>query len=55
MTARQESLDLAMFVQRHEGTILASNQRGGGAVLTIELPIGGAPPQVQAMPEASIT
>ena len=43
------------IVQRHEGTISASNQREGGAVLTIVLPIGGAPPQVQAMPEASIT
>ncbi len=42
------------IVQRHEGTISASNQHGGGGVLTIELPIGGTPPQVQAMPEASI-
>jgi K+-sensing histidine kinase KdpD len=43
------------IVQRHEGTISAFNQRGGGAVLTIELPIGGAPTRVQAMPESSIT
>jgi len=43
------------IVQRHQGRISASNGRGGGAVLMIELPIGGPPPQVQAMPESSIT
>jgi two-component system sensor histidine kinase KdpD len=42
------------IVQRHQGTISASNRPGGGAVLTIELPIGGAPPVVDAMPEASL-
>jgi K+-sensing histidine kinase KdpD len=43
------------IVQRHQGRISASNGRGGGAILTVELPIGGAPPQVAAMPESSIT
>jgi two-component system sensor histidine kinase KdpD len=41
------------IVQRHKGTITASNSRRGGALLTIELPIGGVPPQVQAAPESS--
>jgi two-component system sensor histidine kinase KdpD len=43
------------IVQRHQGTISASNRPGGGAVLTIELPVGGAPPTVAAMPETSLT
>jgi K+-sensing histidine kinase KdpD len=41
------------IVQRHNGTITASNSRRGGALLTIELPIGGVPPHVQPAPESS--
>ena len=43
------------IIQRHNGRISASNRRGGGAVITIELPIGGAPPQLQTVPENSVT
>jgi len=43
------------IVQRHKGRMSASNGRGGGAVLLIELPIGGTPPEVQAVPESSTT
>jgi two-component system sensor histidine kinase KdpD len=43
------------IVQRHKGVISAANWRGGGAVVTIELPIGGAPPAVGALPESSLT
>jgi two-component system sensor histidine kinase KdpD len=41
------------IVQRHKGTIAASNSRRGGALLTIELPIGGVPPHVQPVSESS--
>jgi K+-sensing histidine kinase KdpD len=43
------------IVQRHQGAIFADNSRGGGAVVTIELPIGGPPPAVGALPESSLT
>jgi two-component system sensor histidine kinase KdpD len=41
------------IIQRHKGTITASNSRRGGALLTIELPIGGVPPQMQPTAESS--
>jgi two-component system sensor histidine kinase KdpD len=41
------------ILQRHKGRIYASNRRGGGGILTIELPIGGTPPEMQAVPESS--
>jgi K+-sensing histidine kinase KdpD len=40
------------IVQRHDGNITAANGRGGGAVFTVELPIGGAPPVVDTIPES---
>ena len=43
------------IVQRHEGRITAGNRQGGGAVLTIELPIGGTPPTLNALSESSLT
>jgi len=43
------------IVQLHEGHISAANRPGGGAVVTIELPIGGTPPELTAMPESSLT
>jgi K+-sensing histidine kinase KdpD len=43
------------IVQRHEGQITAGNRPSGGAVLTIELPIGGTPPMLDALPENSLT
>jgi len=42
------------IVQRHEGRITAANRAGGGAVLTIELPVGGTPPVLHALPESSL-
>jgi K+-sensing histidine kinase KdpD len=41
------------ILQRHEGTISASNSRRGGAILTIELPIGGIPPRLQPAAEGT--
>jgi two-component system sensor histidine kinase KdpD len=43
------------IVEKHKGAITASNSRRGGALLTIELPIGGKPPQLQAVPESTTT
>jgi K+-sensing histidine kinase KdpD len=43
------------IVQLHEGRIMAANRPGGGAVVTIELPIGGTPPALAAMQESSLT
>jgi K+-sensing histidine kinase KdpD len=43
------------IVQRHEGYITAANRPGGGAVLTIELPVGGTPPVLDVLPESSLT
>jgi two-component system sensor histidine kinase KdpD len=43
------------ILQRHDGTITASNRSGGGGVLTVELPIGGTPPVLNVMPEGSWT
>jgi K+-sensing histidine kinase KdpD len=43
------------IIQKHEGRITASNSRKGGALFTIELPIGGRPPQLQPLPEGSVT
>jgi two-component system sensor histidine kinase KdpD len=43
------------IIQQHNGRISASNRRGGGAAITIELPIGGAPPQLQEVSEDSVT
>jgi len=42
------------IVQRHEGQITASNRPQGGAVLAIELPIGGTPPVLDVLPESSL-
>jgi len=42
------------IVQRHEGRITASNRPQGGAVLAIELPIGGTPPVLDVLPESSL-
>jgi len=39
------------IAQAHGGTIAARNRPGGGAVLTIELPLEGEPPRIE--PEAS--
>src|SRR5215475_13109721 len=41
------------IIQRHKGKITASNSRRGGALLTVELPIGGVPPHLQPTPESS--
>jgi two-component system sensor histidine kinase KdpD len=43
------------IVEKHEGTITASNSRRGGALFTIELPVGGVPPELQPLPESSAT
>jgi two-component system sensor histidine kinase KdpD len=40
-------------MQRHGGSITAANRPGGGAVITIEVPVGGTPPVVADMPEIS--
>ena len=39
------------IVQRHRGTISAKNRTGGGAIVTIELPVGDAPPAIAAVPQ----
>jgi two-component system sensor histidine kinase KdpD len=47
--ARGVGLGLAIcraIVERHDGRIHAANRPGGGAVITIELPIGGTPPKL---------
>jgi K+-sensing histidine kinase KdpD len=41
------------IVERHEGRIHAANRPGGGAVLTVELPIGGTPPALLEAAENS--
>jgi len=43
------------IVERHGGAITATNSGGGGATLTIELPIGGVPPVLDAVVEGSVT
>jgi K+-sensing histidine kinase KdpD len=43
------------IVQLHDGRISASNRPGGGAVVTVELPIGGTPPVLAGMAESSLT
>jgi two-component system sensor histidine kinase KdpD len=43
------------IVERHQGKITAMNRSGGGAVLTIELPVGGVPPAVGALAEGPAT
>jgi K+-sensing histidine kinase KdpD len=42
-------------IQRHEGTISASNRTGGGATITIELPFQETPPIVSAMLENAVS
>jgi len=39
------------IIQLHEGKIFASNRPGGGATITIELPLRGKPPKAPALPE----
>jgi two-component system, OmpR family, sensor histidine kinase KdpD len=43
------------IIQHHEGIITASNKPNGGAVLTVELPIGGTPPVVAPISESLMT
>jgi len=43
------------IVQLHQGRIAAANQPAGGAVITIELPIGGTPPAITHVHESSLT
>jgi two-component system sensor histidine kinase KdpD len=43
------------IIQYHEGIITASNGPSGGAVLTVELPIGGTPPVLAPMSEGLLT
>src|SRR5262245_4990816 len=43
------------IVHRHEGHMTAANRPQGGAVLTIELPVGGTPPLLDVLPESSLT
>jgi K+-sensing histidine kinase KdpD len=42
------------IVERHHGVISASNSSNGGATITIELPLEGAPPPVQQLSETSL-
>jgi K+-sensing histidine kinase KdpD len=42
------------IVERHHGVIYASNSSMGGATITIELPIEGAPPPVQQLSETTL-
>jgi two-component system sensor histidine kinase KdpD len=42
------------IVERHHGIISASNSNNGGATITIELPMEGAPPPVQQLSETSL-
>jgi K+-sensing histidine kinase KdpD len=56
MNVRGAGLGLTIaraIIHRHQGTITASNSRRGGALLTVELPIGGVPPRLQPAPESS--
>jgi K+-sensing histidine kinase KdpD len=39
------------IIERHKGKIVACNGTGGGATITIELPLGGTPPAIPAMSE----
>jgi len=43
------------IVQLHQGRIAAANQPAGGAVITVELPIGGTPPALAQVHEGSLT
>lgn len=43
------------IIQHHEGIITASNAPNGGAIVTIELPIGGTPPVFNPMSESLLT
>ena len=38
------------MIAAHAGTITAANRPDGGAILTVRLPFGGAPPLVEAEP-----
>ena len=42
------------IIHGHQGTIFAENRPEGGATVHFELPIGGAPPQVEVLPEGSL-
>ena len=42
------------IVERHQGVISASNSSTGGATITMELPMEGAPPPVQQISETSL-
>jgi K+-sensing histidine kinase KdpD len=43
------------IVQAHRGSISAESRPEGGAIIRIELPIGGIPPDIAAIPEASFS
>jgi two-component system sensor histidine kinase KdpD len=54
---RGSGLGLAIcraIIQGHQGSIFAKNRPEGGAMVHFELPIGGAPPEVEALPEGSL-
>ena len=40
------------IVERHQGTIIASNGPNGGALVRFELPVGGVPPEMTATSES---
>jgi K+-sensing histidine kinase KdpD len=42
------------IIQGHQGVIFGENGPNGGAVVRFQLPIGGAPPEVEALPEGSL-
>jgi K+-sensing histidine kinase KdpD len=42
------------IMDSHDGKVSAGNRPTGGAVLTVELPIGGMPPVFKAVPEDSL-
>jgi two-component system sensor histidine kinase KdpD len=43
------------IVLGHEGSIIAGNSPEGGAVFRFELPIGGTPPEIDVIPETTLS